>query len=55
MSFNSMTDVIGGVIIVALVTTIVAHRQSAAIIKSAGDSSIGLLRTAMGQNSRGGY
>jgi len=49
MSFNSMTEVLGGVIIVALVTTIVAHRNSRYIIDSAGRSATSLLRTAMGR------
>jgi len=48
MSFNSLTEVLGGVIIVALVTTIVAHRNTRGIIQAAGSSATGLLRTAMG-------
>lgn len=55
MSFNNMTEVLGGVIIVALVTTLVAHRNTASQIAAIGNAGTTLLRTAMGQNTRGGY
>lgn len=55
MSFNNWTDIAGGVIIIGLVTTLVAHRNTAEQVRAAGQAAIGLLRTAMGQKAAGGY
>lgn len=50
-----MTEVAGGVILVALVTTIVAHKNTSDQIRAAGSAATSLLRTAMGQKNSGGY
>jgi hypothetical protein len=48
VSFKSWTDVIGALVIVALVTTLVAHQQTAAIVSSLGQSFSGALTAAQG-------
>jgi len=55
MSFNNMSDILGGLLVVALVTTIVAHRESRENIKAVGNAGTMWLRTAMGQKAAGGY
>lgn len=55
MSFNNMTDVLGGIIIVALVTTLVAHKETRGQIVAVTNGATKLLRTAMGQKAGGGY
>lgn len=49
MKFNTLTDVIGTIVIVALVTTIVAHGTGAAQVLTAGGNALsGSLRAAQG-------
>lgn len=49
MNLDKLLNLGSAIIGVALVTTIVAHPQSAAVIKSVGDSFSGTLRAAMGK------
>lgn len=55
MSFNNIADIIGGFLVIGLVTTIVAHRESKEDIKAIGNAGTQFLRTAMGQKAGGGY
>lgn len=49
MKFNTLVDVIGTIVIVALVTTIVAHgTDSAAVLTAGGNAFSGALRAAQG-------
>lgn len=49
MKFSTFTDVIGTIVIVALVTTIVAHGTgSASVLTAAGSAFSGSLRAAQG-------
>jgi hypothetical protein len=45
---NSLLNVLGGIVIVALVTTIVAHKGTASDIGAAGNVFVGSLRAAEG-------
>lgn len=55
MSANNISDVVGGLMLIALVTTIVAHPESKRNIAAIGNAGTSLLRTAMGQKPGGGY
>lgn len=46
---DKIADIAGGVIVVALVTTVVSHKQSAKVITSIGNAFSGSLRAAMGR------
>lgn len=46
---DKIADIAGGIIIVALVTTVVSHKQSAKVITSLGNVFSGSLRAAMGR------
>lgn len=46
---DKVADIAGGIIIVALVTTVVSHKQSAKVITSLGNTFSGALRAAMGR------
>ena len=48
MNANSIVGVAGAIVTVALVTTIVSHKNSASVIKSIGDAFSGALRAAQG-------
>lgn len=41
-------DILGGIVLVALVTTIVAHPETSKVIKSFGEAFSGSLRAAQG-------
>lgn len=55
MSMNNIGDIAGGLFLIALVTTIVAHPESKKNIAAIGAAGTSLLRTAMGQKAGGGY
>jgi hypothetical protein len=46
---DKIADIAGGIIIVALVTTVVSHKQSARVITALGNTFSGALRAAMGK------
>jgi hypothetical protein len=46
---KNIWDVMGALVTVALVTTLVAHPNTASDIKAAGDAFIGSLRAAQGR------
>lgn len=48
MSFKSITDVVGALVVVALVTTLVAHPATASIISATGQSFSSALTAAQG-------
>lgn len=47
MRVSSIGDFVGGVLTIALVTTIVMHKGTADAVKAIGGSASGFLRTAM--------
>ena len=49
MTGDKIANVLGAIITVALVTTIVSHPESSAVIRSFGDAFSGSLRAAMGR------
>lgn len=49
MTVKNIWDVMGALTMVALVTTIVAHPNTAADVRAAGDAFIGSLRAAQGR------
>ena len=51
MKFNSIIDVAGGVILVALVTTVVTSRNTAGQISAAGNAFSGVIASALGKGS----
>lgn len=48
MTTNTLINVAGAIVTVALVTTIVAHPESANVIRSIGDAFSGSIKAAMG-------
>jgi hypothetical protein len=46
---HQVADVLGAIVVVALVTTLVAHPHTAAVVKSFGDSFATSLRAAQGR------
>jgi len=48
MSLDGVFGIAGALVTVALVTTIVSHKNSAGIVKSVGDAFIGALKAAQG-------
>lgn len=48
MNAESITNILGAIVTVALVTTIVASPNTAAVIRAFGDSFSGSLRASMG-------
>lgn len=51
MKFDNMIDVLGGVVIVALATTVVTSRNTAGQISAAANGFSGLIRSALGAGS----
>lgn len=51
MNANNIFDVAGGIVLVALVTTIVTSRNTAGQITAVGNAFAGSLRAALGQGS----
>lgn len=49
MNLNSIANILGGIVTVALVTTIVASPNTANIIRAFGASFSGSIRAAMGR------
>jgi len=49
VSLNSVFSIAGAIVTVALVTTVVSHKESAAVIKAIGTSFSGALRAAQGK------
>jgi hypothetical protein len=48
VNLNSIVSVLGAIVTVALVTTIVSHKESASVVKAFGDAFSGSLRAAQG-------
>lgn len=51
MKVNSFTDVLGGIVLVALVTTVVTSKYTAQQITAVGAAGSGLLAAALGKGS----
>jgi hypothetical protein len=51
MNAKDFLDILSGLVTVALVTTIVAHRNSAAVIKAGGNAFSGSITSALGGGS----
>ena len=51
MRFDSFTDVLGGIVLVAMVTTVVTSRQTAAQITAAGNAFSATIASALGKGS----
>lgn len=49
MSFDKVANVMGALVTVALVTTLVAHKGTAGVIKAFGSAFSGALRAAQGK------
>ena len=49
MKFNTFTDVLGGVIILAIVTDIVTSKNTAGIVTSGGNSFAHIINSALGK------
>lgn len=49
MNVEKIVSILGAIVTVALVTTIVSHPQSAAVIRSVGDSFSAAIRAAQGR------
>lgn len=49
MNVDKFVNIAGAIVGVAAITTIVAHPQSAQVIRAVGDSFAGTLRAAMGK------
>lgn len=46
---NSLLNIIGAIVIVALVTTVVAHKNTAKVVTASGNAFAGALRAAQGR------
>lgn len=53
MTGDRIFNVIGAIIAVAMVTTIVGHPRTAAVVRSIGSAGTGFLATAMGRATPG--
>lgn len=51
MRFDTFTDVLGGIVLVAMVTTIVTSRNTAGQITAAGNALSGTIASALGKGS----
>jgi hypothetical protein len=51
MKANSIFDILGGVVLVALATTIVTSRNTAGQISAAGNAFSGIIASALGKGS----
>lgn len=51
MNLDSITNVAGAIVTVALITTIVSHKETANIVKAAGSAFSGALYAAQGIKS----
>lgn len=51
MTANNIFDVLGGVVLVALVTTVVTSRYTAGQVTAAGNAFSGVLASALGKGS----
>jgi hypothetical protein len=49
MNFDKLFNILGMIVTVALVTTIVSHSQSAAVIKAMGSAFSGSIKAALGK------
>lgn len=49
MRFDSLADVAGGIVIVALATTLVAHKETAKNVTALGSAFSGAIRAALGK------
>lgn len=51
MRFDSLTDVLGGVVLVAALTTVVTSRYTAGQVTAAGNALSGLIAASLGKGS----
>jgi hypothetical protein len=51
MKFNTFIDVMGGVVIVALATTLVSSRNTAGVVTASGTAFSNILASALGKGS----
>lgn len=51
MNANNIFDILGGVVLVALATTVVTSRYTAGQITAAGNAGSGLIASALGKGS----
>lgn len=49
MNLNSIVSVLGAIVTVALVTTVVSHKESAQVVGAFGQAFAGSLRAAQGR------
>jgi len=49
MNMDRVANVLGAIVVVALVTTIVAHRNTARVVNALGKAFSGSIRAAMGK------
>lgn len=49
MNASGLVNILGAIVTVAMVTTIVSHPESSAVIRAFGDAFSGSLRAAMGK------
>lgn len=49
MKANSFLDVLGGIVLVALVTTVVTHKESAATVTAAANGFARVISSALGK------
>lgn len=49
MKINGVWQLLGAIILVALVTTLVSHSQTPGVINASGNAFSGVLRAAMGK------
>lgn len=55
MNADRIFNLLGAIVMVTLVTTLVAHKNTANVVKAFGGAFNQSLRTASGQKARGGY
>lgn len=49
MRFDNLTDVLGGIVLVALATTLVTHKETAKNITALGGAFSGAIKSALGK------
>lgn len=49
MNLDRFANILGAIITVALITTIVSHRNTATVVSAAGNAFSGSIRAAMGR------
>lgn len=49
MNFDKVASILGAIVVVALITTIVSHENSAKVVTAFGSAFAGSIRAAMGK------